>query len=677
VDEIESQIAKIQLGNNKTSTSYVYIMAEKAGQSSSELYVVAELPLFNPAAEESCERICLAIASGLKRAYKRPGGESAFENAISQINEELGKLASLGQTQWINKLSCILGVKEGNNFNIATCGKVSAYLLRGGEYTDISCSPAQSHPLKTFENYASGKVRLGDLLILSTTQMFNFLSMDRLLNIVSTSNFLTASQTILELLKGTSEPQVSFGVLLNLQAPAGEIGEEELDLENYIVEASGPSTGFAQKILNYAKDAFALGKNSVKRQPQTGLPQVSFSERLQNINSNGKNLLSKTRGWWQNAKTGAKKVTQTANVENFRGMSRQKKFLLASIFILLVAFISNLVIANHLSKTHATQTNILNNLHDAQTLLGNVQSSLLYKDDVAAAKYFQQAKAKMPNAKDVPSADKDLYSKLLAQITDTQNLMDKTVQAAVSNLGSLGKGDELIKLPGYLGVQVNNAIISFNKQNGKVEDSALKAGATIVNNVFLSGNTAAIYDGGNLYVWDFSAGALSPGFSQGVPAKNNMGGLAQYPTNGRVYIVDKKLAQIVSFAPSSKGLSRPVVSVRDPQLSQAQDLAIDSSIYVLTTSGIAKFQSGYPVAFNLSLATPFSGSGKIYTQKDFTYIYVLDTGNNRILILDKKAGLVSTLKSPDFTALKDFQVDEKNKVIYVLNDGSLLKVTLP
>ena len=66
---------------------------------------MAELPLFNPAAEESCERICLAIARDFKTRLPKPAEENAFENAISQINEELGKLASMGQTQWIDKLN--------------------------------------------------------------------------------------------------------------------------------------------------------------------------------------------------------------------------------------------------------------------------------------------------------------------------------------------------------------------------------------------------------------------------------------------------------------------------------------------------------------------------------------------------------------------------------------------
>jgi hypothetical protein len=677
MDEIESQIAKIQLGNNKTSSSFVYIMAEKASGSAAEIYVVAELPLFNPAAEESCERICLAIGSGLKRAYRNPIQDNSFENAISQINEELGKLASLGQTQWINKLNCILGVKDGANFNIATCGKVSAYLLRSGEYTDISCSPEQSHPLKTFENYAGGKIRLGDLLILSTTQMFNYLSMDRLLNIVSDSPFLTASQTVLELLKETAEPQVSFAVLLNLQAPVGEIGQDELDLENYIVERPSSSPSFFTKIYQYIKHAFSAGKTSMARTPQTALPQVSFGQRLKDISGNTKNLAVKGKAWWQVAKTSAQNAKDTVKKQNFRGLSPQKKFFLISAAVLLIAVVANIAIARHISKTKATDTQVSTQLKNAQTLLANVEASLLYKDDASAAQYYAQAKAQMPNGKNIPSSDKDLYNQTVAQLNNAENLMEKIVQVKVTDLGALGKGDNLIKLPQFVAVQVNKDIISYNKQSGAVEDAALNSQVAIVNSAYIGGNTAAIYDGSNLYVWDFSVGKLSPGFNQNVPAQTNFAGIAYYPTNSRVYLTDKKAGEVISFLPGNNGFSKPVISVQSPILNQAEDLTIDGSIYILTKSGISKFQSGQPAPFTLALPTPFSGSGKIYTQKDFNYIYLLDSGNNSILILDKKGNLVNTLKSADFTNLKDFQVDEANKVMYVLNGGDLLKVTLP
>jgi hypothetical protein len=677
MEELESQIAKIQLGNQKSSNSVIYVLAEKAAFGAAELYMVAELPLLNPAAEESCQRICLAIAASLKRTYKRPGQDGNFENAISQINDELGKLAAMGQAQWIEKLSCVLGVKDGQNFNVASCGKVGAYLLRGGEFTDISCSSSQSHPLKTFENYASGRLKLGDLLILSTAQLFNYLSLDRLLQILSGANFLSGAQTIIELLKQIAGPQVGFGVLFNLQIPLGQAPETEVDLEDYVVEVPAQLSGFLPKVLTFVKTMFSGGKTP-PREPQTGLPKVGLAQNLKNWSGNTKNFLVKGRGWWQTAKTSASAVKTTVSSQNFRQYSPQKKFLIASILILLIALAANIGIAVHLKKTKSAASQTAAELQAAGSLLSNAQSSLLYKDDAAAAGYLSQAKSKLPDIKSVPSSQKTLYNQILSQIQNLQAQMEKVTQAKVTNLGSLAKGGSLIVLPQLLAVQSGQDIVSFNRQTGQVSDGSLKSAVNIVSAVYLSGSIAAVYDGASLYVWDFSTGALGPAYSQQVPGQNDFGGMAYYPVNKRVYVADKKNAQVVSFSIDKNSFARPVVSVRNPNLGKTVSLAIDTAVYALGGGAVSKFMSGNLATFNVpNLTTPLSDNGKVYAQKGFTNIYILDIGNKRILVLNKTGSLVETLKSDLFTSLSDFAVDEVNKIIFVLNDGSLLKVALP
>jgi hypothetical protein len=476
MEETESQIAKILLGNNKASNTYVHVMAEKAASGLAELYVVAELPLFNPAAEEACENICLAISSTLKRAYKRNSNQN-FENAISQINDELGKLAGMGQTQWIDKLNCILAVKEGTNFSIASCGKVSAFMLRNKEYTDISCSPEQSHPLKTFENFAVGKIRLGDLFILSTTQLFNHLSMDRLLDIVSHTGFLSATQTVIELLKANSDPQVSFGVLFNLQVTPGQATEEEIDLENYIVEKPTGSINLFSKSLNYVKSAFVLdhGRSRVPKVnlPKVNLPKASLGQSLKNLSGNTKNLINKSKGWWKYVMAGATAVKSAARAQNYKNFSPIKKFLFISVAVLLIALTANIVIALRLKQTSKINAEINTKLKTAQTLLGNAQASLLYKDDVKAAEYLKQAKDNLPAADKIGSTNKDLFQQVQTQIKETEDQMEKIVRVAPQNLGSLGAAERLISLPEYFAVSVNSTIISYNRQNNKVEDSTL------------------------------------------------------------------------------------------------------------------------------------------------------------------------------------------------------------
>ncbi|MDR3642404.1 MAG: hypothetical protein P4L74_02125 [Candidatus Doudnabacteria bacterium] len=677
MDELESQIAKIQLGNNKFSNSFIYVLAEKAESGPAEFYMVAEIPLLNPAAADSGRRICLAISSALKRTYRYNDTESAFENAVSQINDELGKLAALGQTQWVDKLSCIIGVKDGPAFHIATCGKVGAFLLRSGEFTDISCSPEQRHPLKTFGNYASGKLKLGDLLILSTAQLFNYLSLDRLLQVLAGPDFLADTQTIIELLKQNAEPQIGFGVLLNMQVPQGQAPETEVDLEDYVVENHGQTESFFAKSLSFVTTMFSGGK-SAARQPQTALPKIGFRQSLKNWSGTTRNFAAKGLGIWQTAKTSARAVKSGMNAQNFRQFSAQKKFLIGSIAVLALAVIANIAIAVHLKKTKAQDAQIASQLSAAQLLLQDAQASLLYKDESSAANYYAQAKSKMPELKSVPAAEKTLYTQISGQLQTLQTQMEKVAQADVVNLGSLAKGGSLIALPQYLAVQSGQDIVSYNKQSGQISDGGLKSGVTIVAGVAAGGTTAAVYDGTSLYIWDYAKGSLGPGYSQSMPAQNDFGGMAYYPTNNRVYVADKKSGQVVSFLINKNTFSRPVVAIRNQDLSKVSSLAIDGAIYLFNGSAVSKYLAGASANFTMpNLSAGLSGASKIYAQKGFNNVYILDGGNNRILVTDKTGNLLETLESPQFNQPSDFAVDEAAKIIYVLNDGSLLKVVLP
>src|ERR1051326_8564492 len=161
--ELETQVAKIQIGDPKQSTAYVYVLAEKIDATDTEIYVLCELPLFNPAARADCERISEAIGASLMRSYRKTANDNTFENALAQINEELGKLAGMGKTHWIGKLNALVATKRGRTLSIATVGKVTALLYRDETFTTVSESSTSPTPLKTFENFAVGKLRLSDL----------------------------------------------------------------------------------------------------------------------------------------------------------------------------------------------------------------------------------------------------------------------------------------------------------------------------------------------------------------------------------------------------------------------------------------------------------------------------------------------------------------------------------
>lgn len=655
MDQLESQVAKIHIDSGKNASSYVYTLAEKAAGSQAELYAVIELPLFNPAAESACESICLAISSALKRVYKRADNNELFETAVAQINEELSKLVETGNTNWVNKINCILAVKHNADFSIATCGKVAAYLYRSEEFTDISCSPPKSNPLKTFENLAYGKLKLDDIIILSTTQLFNYLAIDRLKNLLQNHDFLTACQTVIETLKQNAGPEVAFGTILNAQVMPGQTPKAEIDLENYVVETSGEP--LLARIWQFITTTINPGNLKIKRPSNIHLPQVSFAGSLTNI----------------------KKIMSRFSPDQVRGFSRTKKIFLISILVLLVAFILDLSIAAHYRKSKQTQGQVTTQLKNIQNLITQAQSSLLYKDTATAETDIQQAQSQMPKADSVSKSDQALYAQVSQQMSDLQQKLENTVTPQVTNLGSLGAGNTLLYLGNYLATQVNNTILSYNLSTNAIQDSALLSSQKITSAAYIKNTTAVVYDGNGLMVWDYAVRQFSPPFVSSVPKESSFVNLKYYPTNSRVYTIDKNSNQIISFAVAQSGASKPIISSKPgSDFSQALDFAIDGNIYILTPSGVNEYRSGSLVSFSMpTLFTPLSGKGKINTQIGWKNLYVLDSGNNRILVIDKKGNLVEILKSSNFTNLKDFVVDEPGKAIYVLNDSSLLKVVLP
>jgi 6-phosphogluconolactonase (cycloisomerase 2 family) len=177
-------------------------------------------------------------------------------------------------------------------------------------------------------------------------------------------------------------------------------------------------------------------------------------------------------------------------------------------------------------------------------------------------------------------------------------------------------------------------------------------------------------------MWNPKSGKVDRYFSQNVPDRNSFVGLAFYPTNNRVYTINKSSGQVLSFATSARGFAQPVVSIANlPNASGASDLTIDSNIYIYLNGEIVKYTSGKPAEFTTPpLLTTLGAKGKLYTEGTWNGLYVLDTEHNRILILNKKGELISTLESDQFKNMRDFVVDEKGKTIYVLSDSTLLKV---
>lgn len=670
--ELETQVVKIQLGDNRQSNTFVYTLAETIDSIGTELYVITELPMFNPAAKDECLRIAESIAASLKRTYRRSSSTGLFEIALSNINEELSKLVTLGKTHWLGKLNSIVAVKRNNILSVSSVGKVSALLYREKKFVSITDSSASNHqPLKTFEQFSEGKLKLGDMFLLSTPELLNHISIDRIKNLIDKNDLPVAAQSMIEYLQDDMGPDVACGTIFALQVEAGTMSDEEVDLGQYLAGPkvdSSDSSGGDKKVSKKAKEFAATGTLIAKN----FLSDFKSKYIKQSYWKGVANKSTQSIGVMQGR---LKKATAKFQPSQISGYSRSKKFFLICAAILLVALIANLIIAKVNNSKEQAEITYSDQLTQIEKLLNDANAALLYGDEGQATEHYNEAKQLLSQVPEEISETQfaDKLNELKNTASDLDKKINKVAQASVSSVGSLGNASHLISLPDYLATEVNRTIVAYQKSTNSFVDNSLRSSEPILDSIALNNNLAAIFNGSELFIWDVNGDIVTGRFSEGVPNEDNFGGIKTYPTNNRAYVLDKGTGEVKSFPTTGRSFSTPTVSVKDDALKSASDLAIDGNIYIATNGTILKFNSGAKQDFSPAVSG-LSSKTKLYTQVDYTNIYVLDSESKKIIILRKDGGLVSNLTSDKFTEPKDFAVDETNKTIYVLNGSELLKV---
>lgn len=674
--DLETQVVKIQLGDNKQSSSFVYTLAETIDSAGTEVYVICELPMFNPAAADECQRISQAITASLKRSYRTQANSTTFENALTIINEELSKLVTIGKTHWLGKLNAVIAVKRNNVLSVSSVGKISALLYRGGKFVSITEPGNSNQPLKTFEHFSEGRLRLGDMFILSTSQLFNHLSIDRIQKIIDKNELPAAAQEIIEILQDDMGPEVACGTIFALQVEPGIVeDEEEVDLGNYLasptdtlkpkVSSQVKTSGMVpEKMKSYASTSATIAKNFAKDLKEKYIKR-SYWQGI--VDKSGQSI-----GVVQGR---LKKTADKISPQKLNGYSRQKKFFLVAAGILLVVLVANIVIARWGDETGQQQTVSVEQLTTIEKLLNDANASLIFGDEARARQFFEDAINQLNQLpQSVEGENSAKLAELRNQARELDQKLNKVEQAEVRNLGTLANSSSLIGLPDYVAAENNRTIVSYDRATGSISDNKLSTSESIVSSVALTtANRAVIYNGSELFIWNTQTGVLLGAYDTNIPGQDDFGGMETYSVNNKVYLIDQDNSVIRSLSTTNSGFTNPQISVEDSSLATATDLAIDGDIYVLSGGMIIKFNSGKRQEFNSAISN-LAENSKIYTELDYTYLYVLDTTNNKISILNKDGSLYKNLNSSQFTNLKDFVVDEENNIIYVLNGSELLEV---
>ena len=221
------------------------------------------------------------------------------------------------------------------------------------------------------------------------------------------------------------------------------------------------------------------------------------------------------------------------------------------------------------------------------------------------------------------------------------------------------------------------AILDVAKKSHKILAGKDKLGG--VESVSLNGGSAFIYskDKGVLRV-DINNNQLI------VVAKvdDEWGSISDlYGFGGNVYLLDSLKNQIWKYLPSSSGYSDKREYLEKgikADFAGARLMQIESSIYILKSgSEILRFTKGVKDQFSINgLDKDLKDPKSIFTGSEVDNLYILDSGNSRLVVVDKIGVYKAQYQGDKFGASSDLVVDEKGKKVYLLESNKIYTMDL-
>ncbi len=154
-----------------------------------------------------------------------------------------------------------------------------------------------------------------------------------------------------------------------------------------------------------------------------------------------------------------------------------------------------------------------------------------------------------------------------------------------------------------------------------------------------------------------------------------------YAFAGNIYIVDEFKNSVWKYLPIASGYSDAQSYFSDGlkvDLAGTRKMQIDGSVWILKNDGeLLKFTQGNRDFFSYNgLDNPIASPKSFFTSSETTNLYLLDSGNSRLVVLDKKGNYISQYQSDKFGEFTDLVVDEPNRKILLLNGSKIYQIAL-
>lgn len=647
--------------------------------------------------------------------------EQHFELILKQLNNKVSTLIQTGQISLLNKnfniAICLLSpnanLKERSvDLYISQIGRPLAFLLHQSNdkygFIDIFSGQetAKINPVKFFSNIISGKIFFNDKLFITTKNIFNYFSSDKIKTNLINLNSRQFSDKISSVLEQTNTKNNFSAVTIGINEPE-EIKQKDINFEsqtsiNKLINTEDET----EKILagNSKKPLSSLKKSITNKKTES-----SKSYSLGTLSRNKSNIIIILKkigsffsyillffknififilnfftviGKFITNKNNYRSEFFSKTKTSFKKVPKLSKILLAFGLIFIIVFIQSLIWIKDKQEIKREQQAFDNSIVQIENKLDEAQASLIYKNESKALTIVNDAQ-EFINQLAINNDDRQQQKNdLQQQINDLINKINHvTVIENPKKLISLDQGVSVEKLllnqdQLYAFKSSNEKIYSYELTNSKLTKYDSADNDSIITAVFYNDNLIFLHEDNKLSEYNFedkSSNALNLTVDSG-----ELVDIKIY--NDHLYGLNPAENQIFKFSKkTASGFGTGVTWIKDNvNIGNAVSMVIDGSIYTLETTGkISKFLTGNLQSFMLEKINPaYVRAKKMYTNLDYNKIIILEPENKRFNVYDKNGKLLSQYFSEKFDKLTDFAINERKNVVYLLNGSVIYEVEI-
>lgn len=633
-----------------------------------KIYFLARFPQKATETKMVAESIFGAIVDSFTHSYSSDP-YNRFEEALKAANAETRKLKSyIGETPDI-----LVAFFDFHTLYLSQCGQSEAYMIRGQNMSQITEIPEKGED--PFVNILSGKVAVGDSILLCTDRILRSLTTSQLTDIFEQEDFAQATKDFRHQLAEKSEEDIlvtaiGIGRQDNTASAAGFLSKivsrnkkapvaptlQETDAQNMYQEPMVDTTPESVT----TGDMDPLDMEIPDQAPQTSKPKISMPK---------------------------VKISSDKFMQSVSGIARQKGVLqiAGAIFALFVIITG----VQYITSYESADTQALReDLVTARESLRQADELLFQGDRSNAIEYIDNAEASAQRILNAKS--KDFRSDAQVILFDAQEKRlqaENAVEKKANPLAEIGLKIDNFDALGI--VQIGDSIYAYD-QNSVVKTirNIVDTQTTLAERSLILG--AAPREAQNTITFLSSApqiiemrdGIVTNMGTEDELWKNaidiqNYGSKFSYlldPTQNQIWKYERRRTRYSTATPYNES---------NTDLSQAVSFSINGAIHVLNSDGsIIRFFRGNAIngyKFVDLPSLPFSGQNlKIFTSENLDFIYVLDPDNERILIFEEEETQARYKKQILYQvpSVTDFIIDDSGQKASIISGDVIYEVSL-